>query len=135
MKTGTKAMLIFGGAAFALALVSIIGVLAFTYFRVSRGTEKMRADYRKQTAAAVGTITNASLNTSNKEYTFQYVVNGVTYTGITTSGRTKTEDNSYRKLVGKKATVCYDPNDPNNSDFKLLEVLSPEDGKQKCFGQ
>lgn len=135
MKTGTKIGLIAGGAIFALGMLGIFGVLAFTYFNISRGTEKMREDYRKQTAATVGTLTNISLTSASKLYTYEYVVGGVKHTGTYWGSRSKVESEEYRKLIGKKATVCYDPNDPDNSDFKLLEVLSPDAEKQKCFGQ
>lgn len=135
MKSGTKLGLIIGGVILAVGFLGIAVIAGFAYYTMTAGTEKMRADYRKQTAATVGTLTDMSLTSASKIYTYKYEVNGVSYTATFNGVRTKAENrNDSQQYIGKKATVCYDPYDPNNSDFKFLEILSPNEPKSRCFG-
>lgn len=132
MKTGTKLFLIFGGIVL-LIIVSTVGYMALVMLGLNPGTTKSRELHKKRTAETVGTITNVSLNTSSKEYTYTYVVNGVSYTATYTSGRSKVEDN-YRDRVGKKGQVCYDPSDPSSSDFWNHEYFLDKGNKIVCGG-
>src|SRR6185436_9245718 len=99
MKPGTKLGLIFGGAILVLAFVVIIAGAAFFLSSVSSGTKRAREDFKKRTAETVGTITNVSLSSSSRVYTYTYSVNGVSYSGTYLGVRTKV-DNNYRDKVG-----------------------------------
>jgi hypothetical protein len=128
MKLGTKLGLIFGGIIFLFGLVILIAFVGFTLFGLSSATERSRAIYKKQTAETVGTITNVSLSSLGKIYTYKYVVNGVSYSATYTTSRSRIE-NDYERDVGRKGTVCYDPSDPHSSDF-YYEKTTPCGGSQ-----
>lgn len=133
MKRGTKLGLILGGSILVLAAVVIIGAAAFFLSRVSSGTERARATFKKQTAETVGTITNVSVTTSMRVYTYTYVVNGASYSGTYMVSRPKV-DNNYRDKEGMKGKVCYDPSDPNSSDFQFADVFNSNGEKIVCGG-
>lgn len=132
MKTGTKIGLAFGGIALVLGFVFFIAFLGYAFFGISSGIEKSRESYKKQTAETAGTITNVRLNTSTKEYSYTYVVNGVSYSGVYQGGRSKVETN-YNEKVGTKGLVCYDPSDPNSSSLYFSEFILSGDKKGEKF--
>lgn len=128
MKTGTKLGLILGGALLVIGFVVIAAGVAFTVFSVSSGTQRARELYKKRTGQTDGKITNVSLTTASKIYTFKYEINGTPYSGTQFGVRSKVENN-YEKDVGKKVTVCYDPSDPSSSDFSWSEFYEYGDKK------
>ena len=134
MKTGTKIGLILGGTLLVLGFAVIAAVVGFTIFSASSGTQRAREDFKKQTAGTDGTITNVSLSSASKIYTYKYVVNGVSYTGEWMTTRSKIENN-YLKDIGRKGMVCYDPSAPGNSDFyysDLYEYGAKKGQKMVC---
>lgn len=133
MKSGTKFGLIFGGAILALGLVFIMATVAFSLLRMSSGTKQARETFKKRTGETVGTITNVSLSSSSRVYTYTYVVNGVSYSGTYLGVRTKA-DNNYRDREGMKVRVCYDPSDPSSSDFQFSDVYTSKGEKIVCGG-
>ncbi len=128
MKKGTKIGLILGGVLLVVGFVSIAAVIAFTMFGMSAGTRRAREDFKKRTGQADGTITNVSLTTSSKLYTYKFAVNGVSYNGTYYGVRTKVETN-YDKDVGRSGMVCYDPSNPNSSEFYFSAFY--ESGERK----
>jgi hypothetical protein len=120
MKSETKLGLILGGILLVLGLAVSSVMVGFMLFRTSSATQKARADFKKQTAETVGSVTNVSLSSMSKTFTYKFDVNGTTYSGEWSTTRNKVEEN-YREKVGKKGIVCYDPSDPNNSDFYYSE--------------
>lgn len=133
MQPGTKFGLIIGGSILVLGFAGMIAIVSFTLFGVSSGTERARELFKKRTAETVGTITNVSLSTASKEYTYKYDVNGVTYHGTYQGVRSKVEKD-YDKVVGKKITVCYDPSDPTSSDYLPSDVYISKGEKIVCGG-
>lgn len=87
---------------------------------------------KKQTAQTSGVVTetgyetkktrrrgNRNRKTKTKrtfEIVYRYTVNGVEYEEDNDKDESGAENN-YR--VGTEGTVCYDPNDPENSEFHL----------------
>lgn len=133
MKTGTKIGLIAGGVLLLFGLLVIGVVVAFTFYSVSSGTSRARELYKKRTAETVGTVKEARIGTGrNVIYTYQYSVNGVSYTGEDFSTRAY-GDNRYLTRVGKEGKVCYEPSDPGSSEFYLYEFMSDERRNQKPF--
>jgi len=123
MKTGTKLGLILGGSLLVVGFVVIAAIVGFTLFSMSSGTQRARELYKKRTAETEGAITNVSLSSASKIYTFKYVVNGVSYSGTWMTSRNKIENN-YEKDIGRKGRICYDPSDPNSSNFTFSDLYS-----------
>jgi hypothetical protein len=130
MKPGTKLGLILGGSILVLGFVLIIATVGFTLLSMSVGTEHERELYKKRTAETEGIITNVSFKTSYKEYTYKYVVNGVSYSASYSGSSSRVEN---KKDVGKKGLVCYDPSDPSSSAFYHFEFMKQGERK-KCGG-
>lgn len=125
MTTKSKFFLIFG-IFFAGALLFIIGSAAFMFFVMPQiGAKRAVELNQKRTAETSGTITSYSESRSSGDkyrgssthtkYSFEYVVNGVTYKNEQSWGR------GGEKSRGVKGKVCYDPADPKSSEFYYLE--------------
>jgi hypothetical protein len=133
MKTGTKIGLIGGGVLLFFGLIVIGGVVAFSLYSLSSGADRARVLYKKRTAETVGTITTAAIGTARSyNYTYKYVVNGVSYTG-TDDGVRSPGDTSFRNRVGKQGHVCYDPSDPSSAGFYLYEYFPAEQKEGNPF--
>lgn len=136
MKTGTKIGLVVGGIAFIAVFVVIVAVAAFVFLGLGSGKvdEQAMATRRKRTAEAVGTITSVGLYRGTKEYRYSFVVNGVSHSGTWTTSRSKVENTKDKE--GVKVHVCYDPADPDNSDFNFseLEVSGDRKGQKRICG-
>ena len=61
-----------------MGLVAVVGVAMFMFFGMNSATQRMRAEYKNQTAMADGIITNVSLSSSSKIYKYEFTINGVT---------------------------------------------------------
>lgn len=136
MKSGTKIFLIFGGIFGGLVLLMIIVVVGFMGSKMlglDSATARSRENYKKQTSETVGTITDVSLSSMSKTYTYTYIVNGTTYSRTYSASRNKVENNP-REKVGKKGQVCYDPSDPSSSGFWNHEVFLDQGNKVTCGG-
>lgn len=91
------------------------------------------SDRKKQTAQTSGVVTETGYETKKTrkkgnrnrktkttkrvfEIVYRYTVNGVEYESDNDKDESGAENN-YR--AGTQGTVCYDPNDPENSEFHL----------------
>jgi hypothetical protein len=105
-------------------LIAIGGVVAITLVGMNSGTDRYREVTKKRTAETVGTVTNADIGTATTaNYTYEYVVNGVSHRG-TNNGVRARGDSRFRDRVGKKGVVCYDPSEPDSSEFYFSEYES-----------
>jgi hypothetical protein len=125
MTTKSKLFLIFG-IFFAGSLLFIVGSAFVMFFILPQiGAKKAVELNQKRTAETSGTITSYSESRSSgdkyrgsstsRTYGFKYVVNGVEFSNSQSSGK------GGEKSRGVKGKVCYDPADPQSSEFYYLE--------------
>ena len=114
-------MLIFGGVALPFLMVfAFIAILAahtlFDVFGVQRN--RIRETNQRQSAETFGIVTQVNKVLKGKsydaEYTYMYDVKGVSYKKSKISGGYSPSADAYK---GIKVKVCYNPSDPNDSDF------------------
>jgi hypothetical protein len=129
MTTKSKLFLIFG-LFFMAMIVFVIGSGVFFIFVMPQMAAKRAVELnQKRSAETFGTITSVSLYRSSNSgkyggsgslsstYTYQYVVNGVTYNAENQHAGSESD----RKKQGLKVKVCYDPSDAKSSEFYYLE--------------
>lgn len=94
--------------------VAFVGIL-YIGFSV---TNDIQANFKRQTAETVGTMTDYSTSSQPSKYGssttsklgFKFVVNGETYYGIDGTSASKSD-------IGKQGKVCYEPSNPRNASF------------------
>lgn len=119
MKNKTIIWLI-GGISGFIILAVIIFVAAF-YSLFIFSLNRVGESAKKRTAETVGTMTDFSetVDTSqppsvSTKLHYEFVVDGKRY-----EARTESSKSVY--LKGKKVKVCYEPSNPENSDYHLDE--------------
>ncbi len=104
-------------------LIGSAGYLFFVF--IPKSLERTAELNKKRSAETSGTITSLSQfrsddrdtgQTFNSTFSYQYVVGGVTYNGKQLLDG-KDDDG---KKQGLKVKVCYDPSDPQSSEFYYL---------------
>lgn len=96
---------------FGAAFVGIV------YLGMSKVGE-IRAEFKKQTAETVGTITDYSSYSQPSKYgsstrstlSFKFVVDGKPYSTSDGTSASKSD-------IGKQGKVCYEPSNPSNASF------------------
>lgn len=137
MQQGTKLFLLVGGV-FALVGIIVVAVVAGTLlWKLSgrdAGTQRERELHQKRTAETEGKITQARRGTGDHAfYTYEYSVNGRTYTGerFSDTGGFK---GRHVEEIGKRGRVCYEPANPSNASFYPDNVIPrlTNGGKRLC---
>lgn len=112
-----------------ILIVAIPVLLMFIVFGIAfvgivyLGTSKVReiqAEFKKQTAETVGTVTDYSQYSQPSKYgsstrsrlSFKFVVNGESYSATDGTSASKSD-------IGKQGKVCYEPSNPSNASFSF----------------
>lgn len=128
MTAKSKLFIVFG-TVFCGMFLFIVAFAFFSFFIAPQWGAKKSAELnKKRTAETSGTVLTVSKYTSSRSktgggftsYTFEYeyAVNGVKYKA---SQQRSWEEKENEKQQRPKVKVCYDPSDPNSSEFYYTE--------------